>query len=58
MITGDHAVTAAAIGRQLGLRPTALTGDVIETLDDAALRAARRDDTMCSRAPARSTSCA
>ncbi|MGF1545927.1 MAG: cation-translocating P-type ATPase [Thiotrichales bacterium] len=39
MITGDHAVTAAAIGGELGLnaaRP--LTGAVIETLDDAALR--------------------
>jgi magnesium-transporting ATPase (P-type) len=39
MITGDHASTAAAIGRQLGLAADrTLTGDVIERLDDAELR--------------------
>ena len=39
MITGDHAVTAAAIGAQLGLQAEApLTGEAIEALDDAALR--------------------
>lgn len=40
MITGDHAGTAAAIGRQLGLANTArvLQGRDIDTLDDAALR--------------------
>jgi magnesium-transporting ATPase (P-type) len=39
MITGDHAATAAAIGRRLGLDgDRTLTGDVIETLDDEALR--------------------
>jgi magnesium-transporting ATPase (P-type) len=39
MITGDHAVTAAAIGRQLGLRADlVLTGDAVQVLDDAALR--------------------
>lgn len=39
MITGDHAVTAAAIGRQLGLagEVRVLTGAEIEQLDDAAL---------------------
>ena len=38
MITGDHAVTAAAIGRQLGLHADgALTGEQIDALDDAAL---------------------
>ena len=38
MITGDHAATAAAIGRQLGLRTDRpLTGEVIETLNDEAL---------------------
>jgi magnesium-transporting ATPase (P-type) len=42
MITGDHATTATAIGRQIGLRnPTAvLTGADIDGLDDAALAAA------------------
>ena len=40
MITGDHAVTAAAIGRALGLRAEqALTGDEIDALDDTALQA-------------------
>ena len=39
MMTGDHAVTAAAIGRQLGLVAEApLTGEAIEALDEAALR--------------------
>jgi magnesium-transporting ATPase (P-type) len=39
MITGDHAVTAAAIGRQLGLSAEqALTGDIIGKLDDDELR--------------------
>lgn len=38
MITGDHAVTAAAIGQQIGLRGArALTGAQIDALDDAAL---------------------
>jgi len=39
MITGDHAVTAAAIGGQLGLQAErAVTGDQIGAMDDAALR--------------------
>jgi magnesium-transporting ATPase (P-type) len=39
MITGDHAVTAAAIGRQLGLQAErAVTGDEIARLDDLALQ--------------------
>ncbi len=39
MITGDHAVTAAAIGAQLGLQAErAITGEEIDHLDDAALR--------------------
>ena len=38
MITGDHVVTAAAIGRQLGLdEGQPLSGATIEQLDDAAL---------------------
>lgn len=39
MITGDHVVTAAAIGRQLGLSTKEpLTGAVIETLSDEELQ--------------------
>jgi magnesium-transporting ATPase (P-type) len=40
MITGDHAETAAAIGRQLGLGNTrdVLRGDQIDALDAASLR--------------------
>ncbi len=41
MITGDHASTAAAIARELGLGKSsvdALTGHAIDTMDDAALR--------------------
>ena len=42
MITGDHARTAAAIGHRIGLRnpDNVLTGADLDTLDDAALRAA------------------
>jgi magnesium-transporting ATPase (P-type) len=42
MITGDHAATAAAIGRQIGLQQTqsVLSGQEIEQLDEAALREA------------------
>src|SRR5271154_6721077 len=43
MITGDHASTAAAIARQLGLgnsKVDALTGRAIDAMDDAALRVA------------------
>jgi magnesium-transporting ATPase (P-type) len=40
MITGDHAATAAAIGRELGLSgDRALTGKDLDELDDAQLRA-------------------
>ncbi len=40
MITGDHAATARAIARQLGLENhhDVATGQVLEALDDAALR--------------------
>jgi magnesium-transporting ATPase (P-type) len=39
MITGDHAGTASAIGRELGLAAErALTGQELEALDDAELR--------------------
>ena len=51
MITGDHAVTAAAIGRQLGLRAdAALTGEVIAGLDDDALRRRLADTDVVARA--------
>src|SRR5271170_1121466 len=43
MITGDHASTAAAIARELGLGEgsvDALTGRAIDAMDDVALRAA------------------
>ncbi len=53
MITGDHAVTAAAIGRQLGLTADpALTGEAIEMLDDAALgRRALETDVIARASP-------
>jgi Ca2+-transporting ATPase len=38
MITGDHAVTAAAIGHQLGIEGTALTGAEFAALSDEQLR--------------------
>lgn len=51
MITGDHAVTAAAIGRQLGLRADrTLTGSVIEGLDDEQLRQQAEDTDVIARA--------
>ena len=37
MITGDHAATATAIGRDLGLDGDVLTGAELDALDDAAL---------------------
>ncbi len=37
MITGDHAVTAGAIGAELGLGPGAISGADLRTLDDAKL---------------------
>lgn len=42
MITGDHALTAAAIGKQLGLHhsDTVMTGVELEKLDDEALQSA------------------
>jgi magnesium-transporting ATPase (P-type) len=52
MITGDHAVTAAAIGRELGIGDGkhACTGHDIEALDDAALREVVRDTEVFARA--------
>lgn len=51
MITGDHAVTAASIGRQLGLRAeTAVTGEMVQSLSDQALRQVARDTDVFARA--------
>ncbi len=38
MITGDHAVTAAAIGKELGITGTALTGAEFKALSDEELK--------------------
>lgn len=54
MITGDHAGTAAAIGRQIGLRQTdrPLTGAEIDQMDDASLEGAiRRTDVFARTSP-------
>ena len=51
MITGDHAVTAAAIGRQLGLRADhALTGDAIQAMDAMSLGRASIETDVFARA--------
>jgi magnesium-transporting ATPase (P-type) len=51
MITGDHAQTAAAIGRHIGLAHTAtvLTGKDLDHMDDAALRDAVLDCDIFAR---------
>ncbi len=51
MITGDHAITAAAIGAQLGIGDgtTVLTGSDLERMDDAQLRTAARDVAIFAR---------
>ena len=38
MITGDHAVTAAAIGHELGIEGTALTGAQFAAIPDEQLK--------------------
>ncbi|MDM7855543.1 cation-translocating P-type ATPase [Cellulomonas alba] len=43
MITGDHAITASAIGRELGLGPGAASGADIQAMTDAELTAALPD---------------
>jgi P-type Ca2+ transporter type 2C len=56
MITGDHPLTAARIAQDLGIVPagaTALTGEQIDALDDAALAVAVRGASVFARvAPA------
>ena len=51
MITGDHAVTAAAIARQLGLgdTPKVLTGAELDALPDRDFAAAVRDTEVFAR---------
>lgn len=51
MITGDHAVTAGEIGRQLGLadKPDVLTGQDLSSLDEAQLQAAARRTAVFAR---------
>lgn len=43
MITGDHAITAAAIGAKLGLGPGAASGAEIQAMSDDELKAALPD---------------
>ncbi|WP_081240938.1 cation-translocating P-type ATPase [Streptomyces viridosporus] len=45
MITGDHAVTAAAIARELGIPGGAVTGDDLDRIPDDGELARRLDDT-------------
>ncbi len=51
MITGDHALTAQAIARQLGLAddPHVLTGRELEAMDDAALKQAALETQVFAR---------
>jgi calcium-translocating P-type ATPase len=49
MITGDHAVTAAAIAAQLGLPARARTGAELQRLDDEALAALAAETTVFAR---------
>lgn len=51
MITGDHAITAAAIGRQLGLRAErSITGDQIDQLNAAQLKQLLSESDVIARA--------
>ena len=43
MITGDHAITASAIGAELGLGPGAISGAEIQAMSDEELRSALPD---------------
>jgi magnesium-transporting ATPase (P-type) len=51
MITGDHAVTAAAIGDELGLKVgSPLTGEQVDQLDDVALEQRLEETDVIARA--------
>ena len=58
MITGDHAITAAAIARELGLENPSrvLTGVELDQLDDDVLRARVKSTAVFARTVQR-TSC-
>jgi P-type Ca2+ transporter type 2C len=52
MITGDHGITARAIGRELGIggaEPNVITGRQLSTMDDAALYEAVKDTSIYAR---------
>ncbi len=52
MITGDHGVTARAIGRELGIggaEPAVITGRQLAAMDDAALFEAVKDTSIYAR---------
>lgn len=49
MITGDHAVTASAIGASIGLEGNALNGVDLDTMDDAELDAALSSTSIFAR---------
>ncbi len=49
MITGDHAVTAAAIGKELGITGTALTGAQFKAMSDVELKSKLPDIGVIAR---------
>ncbi len=53
MITGDHAITASAIGAELGLAPGAISGAEIAAMSDAELTAAYPTSTSSAASPPR-----
>ena len=56
MITGDHAVTAQAIGESLGLGPGAISGDELQALSDEELSAGCRSCTSSGASRRRTSS--
>ncbi|SMF17189.1 ATPase, P-type (transporting), HAD superfamily, subfamily IC [Azospirillum oryzae] len=49
MITGDHAATAAAIGRRFGLPDGVISGPELDRLDEAGFAAAAQDNSVFAR---------